>query len=314
MYVRLYPDTLCHYGVKGMKWGVRHDYIPKGRDNVANKRNVISNSTLQTRVKSYVSSGRKTAQKLGMRNVQSSKNTTDQSSDFFKESGKQIKTNKDGSKTVPSGFVFNRVGKNSLDVNKSGGLYVSYGKSDAARYIKSLGPTPIAKLLGTASNTVQHIEVKQALKMPSDKDVASETANLLLSDKKLFNSFKESFYSLSVNDDFDSEISSRDLKRAVSNPSGKQAQKLAYAVSSFLGDSNYASESKRVYEHFRAKGYDAIPDLHDRLSGTSETAMIVINPDKISLTSTTTITRDVMKNAKKYIKSLDELKVSELIQ
>ena len=26
-----YSDELCHYGVKGMKWGVRKEYVPKGR-------------------------------------------------------------------------------------------------------------------------------------------------------------------------------------------------------------------------------------------------------------------------------------------
>lgn len=75
-----------------------------------------------------------------------------------------------------------------------------------------------------------------------------------------------------------------------------------------------ASEAKGVYKHFRDKGYDAIPDIHDRLSGTSETAMIVINPDKLQVTSSTVITKDVMKEAKEYVKSLEKLPVSELIK
>lgn len=233
---------------------------------------------------------------------------------YAEESSKTIKTNRDGSKTIPSGFVFNRVGKSSMDVNQSGGLYVSYGKEDAARYVKNLGPTPINKLFGTAGEAVQHITVKQNLRMPSDSDVATETAKLLASDKKLFNSFKDSFYSSSVTGDLYKDISEKDIEKALQNPSGKEGQKLAYGVSSFLGDPNYASESKTIYEHFRSKGYDAIPDIHDRLSGTSTTAMIVINPDKVSVTSTTTITKDVMKDARKYVKSLEKLKVSDLIK
>ena len=42
--------------------------------------------------------------------------------------------------------------------------------------------------------------------------------------------------------------------------------------------------------------------------------MIVINPDKVSVTSTTTITKDVMKDDRKYVKSLEKLKVSDLIK
>ena len=120
-------------------------------------------------------------------------------------------------------------------------------------------------------------------------------------------------YSLAFTNDFDKNVSSSDLQKALLDPSGKSGQKLAYAVSSFLGDENYASESKTVYEHFRSKGYDAIPDVHDRLSGISNTALIIINPDKLEVTSSTVITKDVMKEAKSYVKKLEKLKVSELI-
>lgn len=233
---------------------------------------------------------------------------------YSKESDKKIRVNADGSKTVPKGFVFNRVGKSSLDVNQSGGLYVSYGKADAARYIKSLGPTTLGKLFGTAGEAVQHITVKQNLKMPSDTQTAIETAKLLSSDKNLFDNFNKSIYSIAVTGDWDSNITEDTIKRALENPSGKDGQKLSYGVSSFLGDPNYAEESKTVYAHFRNKGYDAIPDVHDILSGTSETAMIVINPSKVEVSSVTMITKDVMKAGKAYVKSLEKLKTSDLIE
>lgn len=265
-------DYFVHYGIKGMKWGVRR---------------------YQNKDGSLTNAGK---------------------SRYAQESTKTIKTNRDGSKTIPSGFVFNRVGKASMDVNKSGGLYVSYGKEDAARYVKSLGPTPLGKLLRTSSDTVQHIRVKENLKMPSDSQVATETAKLLASNKTLFKSFKDSFYSVAVTGNFDRSVSEKDIQTALKNPSGKEGQKLAYGVSSFLGDPNYANESKVVYEYFRSKGYDAIPDVHDRLSGTSTTAMIVINPDKVTVTSTASITRDVMRDARRYVRSLDQLPVSDLIK
>lgn len=229
------------------------------------------------------------------------------------ESDKKITTNKDGSKNIPVGFAFNRVGKATMDVNRSGGLYVSYGKEDAARYIKSLGPTPIGKLLGTAGEAVQHISVKKNIKMASDAQTATETAKLLMQDQKLFDNFKTSFYAAAVTGDFTKTLSTNDLEKALKNPSGKEGMKLAYGVSSFLGDPNFVSESKVVYEHFRNKGYDAIPDLCDTLSGTSKTATIIINPDKVEITSVTMITKDVMKAGKTYAKSLEKLKVSDLI-
>lgn len=233
---------------------------------------------------------------------------------YAEESDKKIQTNSDGSKTIPSGFVFNRVGKRTLDINESGALYVSHGKEDAARYVKSLGPTLIGNLFKTSGEAVQHIKAKENLKMPSDSTVASETAKLLMNNDKLFKEFKNSFYSLATTGDMDRDLSVSDLERALKNPSGKEGQKLAYGVSSFLGDGNYKNESKTVYEYFRSKGYDAIPEFHDRLSGTSNTAIIVINPEKVTMTSSTMITKDVMKDAKKYVKTLEKLKVSDLIK
>lgn len=227
--------------------------------------------------------------------------------------GKEIITNRDGSKTIPRGFKFNRVGKSSLDINQSGALYVSYGKQDAARYVKNLGPSLMGKLLGTAGEAVQHISVKKNLKIASDKQVAIETAKMLQSDSNMFKTFKESIYSIAVTGDFDKDVSDEHIRAALANPSGKDGQKLAYGVSSFLADPNYAEEAKSVYKHFRDKGYDAIPDLHDILSGTSTTAMIVINPSNVEVTDVTTITKDVYKEGKAYVKTLEKLKVSELI-
>lgn len=265
-------NYLIHYGIIGMKWGVRRFQNKNGSLTAAGKDRYL--------------------------------NKTENS----------IKENKDGSKTVPKGFKFNRVGKSTLDVNASGALYVSHGKQDAARYIKSLGPTPINKLFGTAGEAVQHISVKEQLKMPSNEQTALETAKLLSNNDKLFNRFKESIYSVAVTDDLSKDVSKTDIEKALKNPSGKEGQKLSYGVSSFLADPNFAEDAKLVYEHFRKAGFDAIPDVHDQLSGTSETAMIIINPEKVEITSKTMITKEVMKSAKDYVKTLEKLKVSDLIK
>lgn len=232
---------------------------------------------------------------------------------YAKESSKTIKINKDGSETIPKGFVFNRVGKATTDVNQSGALYVSYGDKDAARYVKSLGPTKIGKLLGQYGEAIQHISVKQNLKMPSDEFVAIETAKLLMSDEKLLNNFNRSLYSSVVTGNLEKDVTTKDIQDALKDPMGKSGQKLSFGVSSILADPNYVNEAKVIYDHFRQKGYDALPDVHDRLSGTSETAMIIINPEKVEITSVTMISKNVMKSGKSYVREIGKLPVSELI-
>ena len=96
------------------------------------------------------------------------------------------------------------------------------------------------------------------------------------------------------------------LIKARKNPSGKEGQKIAYGISSMLGDAKYKEESKIVYNNFRSNNYNAIPDIHDILSGTSKNAIIIINPDKVKVTSTTLITKNIMKSSKKYVKSLEK--------
>lgn len=263
-------DSLKHHGIKGQKWGDKNGppYPLNSKDHSASEKEAGWRKSLHKSDYTY-----------------------------GKESNKSPTINRDGIVSFPKGFVLNRVGKNSLDINQSGALYASYGKQDAARYVKSLGPTLIGKLLGTAGESIQHLEVKTPITMPSNEIVANETLRLLKSNKRLMKSFDDSFYSMVVED---------------SNYE-KSPLKTAYAVSSMLGDSNYASESKMIYEHFRKLGYDALPDLHDTMSGTAETSMIIINPDKVSIQSTTTITKDVMKESKRFVKSLAKLKVNDLL-
>lgn len=233
--------------------------------------------------------------------------------EYHKESNKTIKMNADGSQTVPKGFAFNRVGQASLDINASGALYVSHGKEDASRYIKSLGPTVLGKMMGQYGTTVQHLSTKGDLKVPSEDDVVKGKAKVLLSDDKMLDKFNKSLYSSTVTGDLGKDVTRKDVENAINNPTSKESKRLAYGVSSFLANGEFAPEAKKVYDHFKKEGYDALPDLYDRYTGTSTTAMIVINPSKLEMKSTTLITKDVMKAGKKYVKSAGKLKVSDVL-
>ena len=228
---------------------------------------------------------------------------------YYVESDKRITDNNDGkSSTIPKGYKFNRVGQANMDINSAGALYVSSGKADATRYMRALGPTLIGKLMGQYGTTIQHIEVKENLKKASDKETAKITLDILESNPKILKELNESLY---IGEPVDTET----IKKARSNLNGKDSTRIAYGLNSMIGDTtNYKEEAKKVYDVFRENGYDAIPDLHDILSGTSQTATIVINPNKLKITSTTTITKDIMKEGKNYLKTLEKLPVSELLE
>ena len=272
-----YTDEIYHHGIKGQKWGVRRFQNKDGSLTPAGKERY------------YVDNDPSTA----------------------------ITKNSDGSYTVPTGFKFNRVGQQTLDINKSGVLYVSYGKEDAARYVKSLGPTLISRLMGGNGQAVQHIEAKKPLRMASEAEVYKGFAEVAAKNKKILDRVNDDDISRAIvgyGKDWSTKVTKADAEYAVNNPNSFAAKRMGQAVSFWMGDSRYAAEASILYKHFKDKGYDAIPDITDRDGGGFDTSMIIINTDKITMTSSTKITRDIMKDAKSFVKTLAEKPYEDIYQ
>ena len=272
-----YTYEIYHHGIKGQKWGVRRFQNKDG------------SLTLAGKERYYVDNDSSTA----------------------------ITKNSDGSYTVPTGFKFNRVGQQTLDVNKSGVLYVSYGKEDAARYVKSLGPTLISRLMGGNGQAVQHIEAKKPLRMASEAEVYKGFAEVAAKNKKILDRVNDDDISRAIvgyGKDWSTKVTKADAEYAVNNPNSFAAKRMGQAVSFWMGDSRYAAEASILYKHFKDKGYDAIPDITDRDGGGFDTSMIIINTDKITMTSSTKITRDIMKDAKSFVKTLAEKPYEDIYQ
>ncbi len=260
-------NELQHHGIKGQKWGVRRFQNKDGSLTPAGKERY------------YVDNDGNTA---------------------------MIK-NADGSYTVPAGFKFNRVGQKTLDINKSGVLYVSYGKEDAARYVKSLGPTLISRLIGGNGQAVQHIEAKKPMRMASEEEVYKTFCEIAAKDKRILDRVNnDEIGRLMVTYDDTSKVTPKMAKYAAENPGSYAAKRMAQGVSFWMGDARYAKEAAIIYKEFKDKGYDAIPDITDRDGGGFDTSMIILNTNKIEMTSSIKISRDIMKEAKSFVNTLAE--------
>lgn len=102
-------DELQHFGVKGMKWGVRKDR--KRESNLAYNREVYDS---------------------GRRNYVHSQNAK-----YVKQNA-SYKINKDGSMHIDAGFVINRVVDREAGDGSKGINFFSFTPTDRANYIVSM--------------------------------------------------------------------------------------------------------------------------------------------------------------------------------
>ena len=211
-----------------------------------------------------------------------------------------------------SSNIYYRIGKEKKDVNSSGALYVSSTKDDAARYTKNLGPNFLAKLFGNAQTHVQTLSSSKKLKTASNDETVKGLLESFKKNKEGLDLFNKSFEDLAIIPE-GKKITTYHINKALKDTKSKDAQKLAYGFSAILGNPAFSKHASKVYDDFRSKGYDAIPDLFDRDNGISETATIVINPSKVNVKSSIKIDKQTYKKAKKHVKKLGKIPLSEVI-
>lgn len=281
-------NELYHHGILGQRWGKRNGppYPLEASKHSASEKKAGWQNSLDSTQK-----------------------------DFYRESSTQLKKNSDGSLTFPKGFVLNRVGKNTTDVrtNKTGGLFVSYGKADAARYIKIYGPDLCNTVFRNTREAIQHISVTKPIRLPSEFQTVSETGKFLNENPKAVDALKNDPFTASLLSKKTTKLTAQNIDRMISNPDALESKQIAYVanMTMVLAD-NFESFIKSYYAHFRKCGYDAIPDLHDIYDGASETPMIIINPEKVKVTETTVLTKEVYKAGKDYVKEIGKLPISDV--
>lgn len=299
-------NELCHYGVKGMKWGVRRyqyadgSYTPAGIKRYQN----TNNTNNYDRMQRVVSLG-------GVSLTEAANKTRTQIT------GRQYVDT-----YLRKGTSFSRIQTSKEFENFA--FYATYKKQDADKYMglfgKNLSTRAIGeakraekkakasgseealleakKLRDKAKNTKVYqlkIETTKKLKVPSDENAGHITANLLKE-----KDFKDNLTASIVHS---KEIMKRPtqqvlFKQALNalnkdpsrmTSSEKIAVYKAFNLSLVNHNSQEIAAQNRFYSELSKKGYDALLDYNDKdySSYHAKRPMIVFNTDAVTLKSVT---------------------------
>ena len=291
-------DYLAHYGVKGLKWGVRRyqyadgTYTPAGRRRYSSAANSNDDSFMRVKVRTM----------LGRKNVDSGKNYADT---YLKKgtSFARIQTSQNFEK-----FAFFATYKES-DQNKYLGLYSknlsnrakksAYKAERIARKTNSDADIKNAKELRDIANNTKtyqiRLEATKKLKVPSIENASDITSKLLENDTFKKNLISSIDYSKDRMKRPTQQMLFNQAKNALDKDPKEMSKSEKIAVYKALNltltyhEKEHLAVQNKFYSELKKKGYNALLDYNDKeySSYHAKSPMIVFDVDSVKLNSVT---------------------------
>lgn len=322
-------NELCHYGVKGMKWGVRRyqnydgSWTPAGRQRYGGE---------QHTTRSASRSSRQTAARIIRTINQNAKTRLDMIED------KNISVGKRHVDTcLAAGTSFKRVQLEPA-YNSQYAFYATYEKHDADKYTGLFGYSLKRRALKTAEMTegedreaaienakkmdVYQVSLKtnKRIKVASDDSAIRATSKLLSDDEfkgDLVASIKDVKDTLKRPKQqlvFNRALTALEKDTSELTRTDKQNIYRALNISLTLHNDPEIAVQKKFYSELKKQGYSAIPDINDRdySSFHAKAPMIVFDTSKVDLGDVRTLSDSEMAdmhriyNTERVIKEIPE--------
>jgi hypothetical protein len=208
-----------------------------------------------------------------------------------------VKIKADGSITVEPGASLQRLVRSSgKSMPMKNITYASLNAYDNARYIKVIGGKGF---FGGGRDQILQIRATQPIKAPSKKEATKIVSNLILTNPE----FRKKNTSI-----INTPISKGDLDRIRQDPTGKTATAWYEMTNTKLTfDKEFDSDAPYVQsvvkKEMESKGYNALRDENDVITGVAKSPIIIFSPEKsLEVVSVSQITDQVRAANKETLK------------
>lgn len=307
---KYYDEALLHYGVKGMRWGVRKKRETKGRrrkskNDGANERRYVQKETARASSKGtkvalgaiafgcsaiavgyfFADTSHREAFKSAFKHVTSKKRTLDDESlvslkDLTHKIAKGVSPK--AGMVIPKGHQFSRItGIEDFSLkDHHGGLYAAFTKRDIAFYKKMLMPRD-----GGFWRHQAIMEATGDIRIPSKATAEKLYRDLMKNDKNYKKDIGRAYYRMmyvrykdSVGPEKAAEIAGKATKRVMKKATSRKG---LYFQNTVL--TNKGKAYRKYARQLAKKGYDGVLDYHDIRDKVGVAPIIITNKDKLKL-------------------------------